>query len=464
MSRRIPPLVLLLSLALSGRSAATDSRAFVLTSDFSSGGLSAINLGTRAVSRDVASVHSDAVARWDHGLLFVVNRLGQDNVQVIDPAAGWATVKQFSTGNGSNPQDIAFASPTKAYISRLGTPSLLVANPASGATLGVISLAAFADADGNPEAARMIMVGKYLFVALQRLANFAATDTSLVVVVDTQADTVFDVDPALPGRQAIVLAGTNPVTVFCHDDAGHRLLIGCAGRYGVNDGGVVAIPLEPLGTFAPFVIGEAALGGDVGDIAWNGAAHSYAIVSDATFTTHLVAWSAATHLSLGSFFTPGGFSLSDCELNDRGELYVSDNDFAAPGVFVFRAGADTLLAGPLDTGLPPASVVFDHAAGVAGVRAPAAPMLSLAPPVPNPARSSTLLTLVLPRAGSVTVEAFDPAGRRVRAILRGEHGAGALPVAWDLRDEAGAEVAAGLYFIRARVAGETVSRKIVVAR
>src|SRR5439155_7133734 len=100
------------------RAAAT--RAFVLTSDYSSGGLSAVDLGTRAVSRDVATVYSDAVERWYQGRLYVVNRYGADNVQVIDPSAGYATVRQFSVGPGTNPQDIAFVSPTKAFVSRLG--------------------------------------------------------------------------------------------------------------------------------------------------------------------------------------------------------------------------------------------------------------------------------------------------------------------------------------------------------
>ena len=50
---------------------------------------------------------------------------GQDNIQIIDPAQNYATVHQFSTGNGSNPQDISFVSPTKAYVTRLGSPNLL---------------------------------------------------------------------------------------------------------------------------------------------------------------------------------------------------------------------------------------------------------------------------------------------------------------------------------------------------
>lgn len=459
----------LLPLALTGLLAAStvhaaDTRGFVLTTDFSTGSLSVVDLASRAVSQDVAGVFSDAVARWDHGLLFVVNRLGQDNIQVIDPGAGYATIQQFSVGNGTNPQDIAFTSPTRAYVSRLGSPDLLIVNPTTGAPLGSISLAAFADADGNPEPARMIRVGRYLYVALQRLAGFSATDTSLVAIVDTQADTVVDAAPAVPGRQAIVLARTNPVTTFSLDADAHRLLIGCAGHYGVLDGGIVEIPLDTPSPVTDVVVSEAALGGDIGDIAWNGPDHSYAIVSDASFNTLLISWSAVTHAKLATLFAPGGFVLPDCELNDRGELYVCDNDFGAPGLFVYRAGADTLIAGPLDTGLPPAQVVFDHATATAGVTTEIPRTLALSVPAPNPVRSRASFTLTLAAAGKSDVAVFDPAGRRIRTLVRGELPAGVHRLSWNLADEAGYRVGSGVYLVRAQSAGESMVRRVLVVR
>ena len=165
---RIVPVVLLALAALAGPDPSTSpgpaaaTKGFVITTDYSSGTLSVVDLDTRQVTRDVAIISSDAVARCYQGLLYVVNRFGYDNVQVIDPARGYATLRQFSVGSGANPQDIAFASPAKAYVSRLSSPDLLIVNPASGATLGTISLAPWADGDGNPEAARMTTAGDLL--------------------------------------------------------------------------------------------------------------------------------------------------------------------------------------------------------------------------------------------------------------------------------------------------------------
>ena len=49
-------------------------------------------------------------------------------------------------------------------------------------------------------------------------------------------------------------------------------------------------------------------------------------LSDAGFNTSLVSWSAVTGHTTGTLFSPGGFSIADVERNDRGELYVCDND------------------------------------------------------------------------------------------------------------------------------------------
>ncbi len=460
------PAVLGVALLAATPALGAQTRAFVLTTDFSTGSLSVADLGTRAITKDVESVHSDAVQRWYGGLLYVVNRFGQDNVQVIDPAQGYATVRQFSTGNGSNPQDICFISPTKAYVTRYDVGDLLIVNPSTGASLGVIPLAAFADADGIPEMARMVRVGNRVFVAIQRLdrnAGFQPTDRSLVAVIDAVTNMVVDADPIASGIQAILLAGKNPYTTFAFDHATHQLLIGCAGVYGVLDGGIEYVDPVLL-TSQGYAITEAALGGDVGDLAWNGAAHSYAIVSDANFNTLLVSWSAITGQKLATVYAPGGFSLNDCELNDRGELYVCNSNFLSPGLFVFRVPQDTQIAGPLDCGLPPYQVTFDTASEQVLAVGPEAAGAALSSPWPNPARDALRVRLALPRAGAVEVEALDLAGRRVRTIATGEFAAGSTTCVWDLRNAGGLPVPAGLYLVRARTPDGVLMRRAAVVR
>jgi len=444
---------------------AAQTRAFVVTTDFQTGGMSAIDLTSRAVSVDVASVHKDARARWHDGRIYVLNRFGADNVQILNPSAGFTTVRQFSVGNGANPSDIVVTSPTKAYVTVYERAELQRWNPATGASLGSIDLSAFADADGIPEADHMARFGRWLFVALQRLDRnngFIPTDSSLVVVIDTENDMIVDVNPGLPGTQAIVLARTNPVTTFAWDPIGRQFHIGCVGAYGALDGGIVRIDPETF-TDAGVAITEAALQGDVSDVEWHTATHGYAIVSDSDFNTTLVTWNPATGTRIAPLFTPGGFGLADCARNDRGELYVCDNSFVVQGIRIFSTTTDAQIAGPLDTGLPPYQVLFDGLFGdVLDVPAPIAAGFGCSIPRPNPARASVSFMLTMDRARDARVEAFDLAGRRVRMIHDGRLASGVHEVRWDVRDDAGRRVGPGIYLVRARSGRDEIVRRISV--
>lgn len=71
----------------------------------------------------------------------------------------------------------------------------------------------------------------------------------------------------------------------------------------------------------------------------------------------------------------------------------------------------------------------------------------LGPPVPNPSARETTFRFAAPRAGALTAGIFDAAGRRVRMLeARAASGAGTLT--WDGRDESGARVRGGIYFLR----------------
>ena len=443
--------------------AAAETRAFVTTTDFSSGGLRRIDLNTRAVLPGETAVFTDTRLRWYDGLIYVINRFGQDNIQVVNPAT-LATVLQFSTGNGSNPADIAFVSPTKAYVTLYEKTGLLIVNPQTGATLGSVPLGAFADADGIPEMDHMERVGPWLLVALQRLDRnngFVPTDSSLVVVVDTRADTVYDVNPAQPGKQGFRLTGKNPVTPFAYDPSSGRLLIGCAGNYGALDGGIEWI--DPIGFKSlGYAITEVALGGNISGIAWYTDAHSYAVIYDASFNGLLVSWSAASGSKLATLYSASG--LGDLGLDDRDELYVCDGTFTSPGVRVWHAGTDLPLAGPLDTGLPPSQITFDNVSGDITAVEPAVATLYFAAPRPNPARDAVRFEIGVPRAGEVTLEVFDLAGRRVRVLGSGPRPAGRASVVWDLGDQTGARVLPGVYLVRARLSGAEAVRRVVVTR
>ena len=94
---------------------------------------------------------------------------------------------------------------------------------------------------------------------------------------------------------------------------------------------------------------------------------------------------------------------------------------------------------------------------VEGSSAPSAGLRS----APNPFRAATAIEFRLDRPGRAELDVFDTRGRRVRRLLAGEVEAGLRSVAWDGRGENGHAVAAGLYFVRLRSGGTTVTGRTV---
>ncbi|MFI5370831.1 MAG: FlgD immunoglobulin-like domain containing protein [Candidatus Eisenbacteria bacterium] len=84
---------------------------------------------------------------------------------------------------------------------------------------------------------------------------------------------------------------------------------------------------------------------------------------------------------------------------------------------------------------------------------------------PNPAVHDVHIAFMLPSAapGSVSLEVFDTAGRRVRK-LDGAFAAGRNEVVWDGRDERGSSAPAGLYLYRLHVGGQVWTDRLALVR
>jgi FlgD Ig-like domain len=94
---------------------------------------------------------------------------------------------------------------------------------------------------------------------------------------------------------------------------------------------------------------------------------------------------------------------------------------------------------------------------ITGVLASHAPAITqLYTPFPNPLHGSTTVRFDLARATSIRLEVFDLTGRRVHTIAEGGYPAGGYRLAWDGRDDNGAPVGSGLYYLR--LSGDGIGR------
>jgi hypothetical protein len=251
-------------------------------------------------------------------------------------------------------------SPSKAYVSRLGSAELLIVDPMTLAQLGTIDLSDRTkqnDLDGVPELFRMLMHNGLVYLILQHLDFTAGFPTKVapgeIVVIDPATDT--DV-------KVIVLQGENPSTDLQFSPGLNRILVGSLGNFLVNDGGIEAIDPATNTRDAGFVIDEATIGGDITHFRIVSATKGFAVVTDANFANALVTFNPSTGQKLATVFGPLNVFMSHFAINSRNELYLAVTDTTAPtpGVRIFDTVQDMeLTTGPLSVGqLPPVYVVF----------------------------------------------------------------------------------------------------------
>lgn len=455
--------------------------AFVVTTDYYSAAYySTIEAEPpRTTKVSIGPVSSDPVVHYDAGedMIFVINRYLADNIQIVEASGDFSTIGQYSVGNGANPHDIRLASSTKAYVSRYEWKTLLIVHPYTGDSLGVIDLSPLADSDGIPEMDRMEIVGGRLFVTLNSIdrLTWLPDGPGKVAVIDVEADTLIDCDPAVPGVQPIMLELPNPYSELRYDRCQGELVVGCLGAWGTLDGGIETVDPVALETKG-IAMSEAEFGGDISDAVLGPGGKGYAVVLDPApwpdNYARLVGFDRASGVVTDTLCqqTSGmGSSLATIELSRQREIYLCDRDMINPGVRIFDTLSDTLIA-LVDVGLPPFDIALTQQpmAGTYDIArtVPSGDAL-LAGSHPNPFRGSTEITYTVPSKGlisSVRLSIYDPLGRLICTIVDRGLPAGTYGARWDGTDWHGRLVAGGVYFCRVCVNGQRCSIPLILAR
>jgi hypothetical protein len=218
------------------------------------------------------------------------------------------------------------------------------------------------DTDGLVEASPMVVVGKYLFIALQRLDGFSVVRDAYIAVIDTDTDTLVDVNPVTPEIDPIVLTGRNPNFMY-YDEGLGKIVVSETGSYGMMDGGIEVV--DPLSFEAEgFIIDEAALGDDAGPVVMVDNVIGFVVVGG-FFSNKVVAFDVAVDPGTGAvtvsnprdLFSNSPF-IPSLAVDDTKRLLVPDRTLASPGVRIFDSFTEVeVTASPLDVGLPPNTVM-----------------------------------------------------------------------------------------------------------
>jgi len=408
---------------------------WILTTDYSTfGRVRSFALdGPWSVTGDLATIPGDPTGRYHDGKVYIVGRGGASLIQIYDPGAGFALVREFSLGAGRNPQDIAFDSAGDAYVSCYDEAVLLRIDVTKGTILDTFDTSMFADADGLPETA-------------WRNNWYAPTGPGDLLVFDMASEAWVDMDPGEEGIQTIVLTGADPYTRIEAVESGDgvwNLRVGCVGFYGINDGGIEDV--DPVaGVSLGYVVTEQELGGDISAFSSTGD-NLHILISDASFITSLRRFDSASG-AVTVLDTGNGYVHADLAWDGDFQLYLADRTVGASGLRVFDSVSGTeLTSGALDTGLPPFKFILQKTDGVSAVPVADTGRLRLSHPYPNPCNPVADLQIQGQPGHLVRVGVFDLRGRRLHDRTLEIDSSGQAVFRFDGRDGRGRSLPAGVY-------------------
>jgi len=296
----------------------SDKLLVVTATNFETGALAVFDPFSLKFDLKFSPISSDAVPKKVPGYsdIFVINRLGNDNIQRVEKSSG-RTVSQFSVGRGTNPQDMV-RSGEKVFVSLFEKPYLLEWNIQEGTGSPAVDLTAFSDADGVPEASRLQVFGNKIWIQLQklnRLAQYEPTDSSVIAVLNPAESRI---------ESTIQLMGVNPVTAMKMGADGY-VLVGSAGFVGGKsklDGGIEKI--DPVNKKSlGFIAQEKDLGGDIVDFECLTPGSCVAII--ASPETQFISFDPVTGQRLRTLWKSEGYHLRQILRDgEKKILYVAD--------------------------------------------------------------------------------------------------------------------------------------------
>lgn len=351
----------------------TGERVGVITSDFgTSGKFTVINPELQISIPTIANIHSDAVAKFIDGKVFIINRLNRDSILILDPMYGFFPESEYSVGKGNNPQDIVKANENKAYITLYNSRNLLVVNPYSGAFIKNIDLGMYAETnslgmagpDGIPEMNQMYLDGTSLYIQLQRLDRNdpsgipSPNSDSLLLELDVNTDTTV---------QTYTIQSRNPISKMekMEIDGDSYLVMCAANRLGFIsklDGGIVAFNLRTKTFLNQFLYSESTAGGDILAMQIKNETEGYASILDSSFNKSIQQFNPITGQRVQTIlnFSATAGNISGLLLTKSGKLYVGDGSFSRPGVLIFdtiKLDKPRFTQSSIDVGLRPFDLI-----------------------------------------------------------------------------------------------------------
>ncbi|UCG43061.1 MAG: hypothetical protein JSU73_00140, partial [candidate division WOR-3 bacterium] len=172
-------------------------------------------------------------------------------------------------------------------------------------------------------------------------------------------------------------------------------------------------------------------------------------------------------------YREGPTEVGDYDNDDINDLMVKFSRQKLVGVLIDMGYGDGdkpeltmtggLAGGTLFKGVAAVELI-DKEGGGQGTAADLPGRVSIQQTSPNPFRLFTTVGYGLPAPTHVRLEVYGPAGERVATLVDRLEAAGYHSATWDGRDDAGGELAAGIYLLRFEAGTYTTTRKTQLLR
>ena len=325
------------------------TKIYWVASDYTTGELrAAVDTAETALALEV--YQDSKVVSFD-GAVFVLERMGADNVVRIDPETD-EVLYQESLGAGANPYALVKADKGVGLATLFGADKVVFLDLATGKAKKSVDVSRFAADSGfaNPSAA--LAVGDRIYVTLERLVAGVTPDANgMLLVFDGKKQTLVD---------SVELHCVDPIALA---ESKGRLLVACKGsstwdanwnETSNNDGSLVAVDLADMAVVE--LADETARNAKPsqlvsdGSNVWVGLYRSYGdeVVAKATIGD-----------SKATFETVAGVVNAFGGIDAEGDLLVvGDQDYAGSGVRTFKKGKAGAVFGDADGDPAPISVAI----------------------------------------------------------------------------------------------------------
>ena len=332
-----------------------------------SGAIAVLDLDTLEVEADLTSTHRDARILVNDGDVYVINRLGADNVQKLTPGS-WSTAWQRSVGTGANPYDIAFDG-DRAWVVLFGDGAVaeldLAATSAAAFLTGERVDVPLGPLDGTRS--EPVAIARHegtLLVLTQQIGDdYQCADGAQGIIYAFDADTL---EPAAFFGEATSLAldTCNPGGWIVEDDA---LIVQSVGGYRISgntddDGAVERVDLTTGEATVLFRESDVEDGLDTYAL-YPGAAGYWLVAAGDDFqalTLHRVTVNGSTVTVSDRIYSGAIWGLHEHD----GRLFLSERRADGAGIVVLDAATgEAITDEPIDTGFPPRGVAAVEVSG-----------------------------------------------------------------------------------------------------